>query len=138
MWRDKIKDVDLILITLQAFIPTLQNATKNQNIKDTSMENLYIIVNKTVDQYKFSNISINATSVSEITGIPRATCIRKLEMLLKLGVLMQEAKTKRYYVKQLTSKRTNKILTKDNALFTIKNFSECSAIILNAITATKR
>ena len=138
MWKDKIKDVDLILITLQAIIPTLQYADKNQNIKDAGLENLYMIMDKTGDQYKFSNTSISATSVSEITGIPRATCIRKLEMLMKLGVLMQEAKTKRYYVNQLTLKKTNKILTKDNTLFTIENFSECSAIILNAITATKR
>ena len=47
MWLDKIKDIDFILITLQAVIPALQYADKNQNIKDSSLENLYKIIGKT-------------------------------------------------------------------------------------------
>ena len=133
MWQDKIKDIDLILITLQAVIPTLQYADKNQNIKDSSLENLYKIIGKTNNQYKFSDTAVSAASISEVTGIPRATCIRKLETLVKLGMLVRETKTKRYFINQLTSKRTNTILTKENVLFTIENFSEYLAIILNSI-----
>ena len=133
MWQDKIKDIDLILITLQAVIPTLQYADKNQNIKDLSLENLYKIVGKANNQYKFSDTAVSAASISEVTGIPRATCIRKLETLVKLGMLVRETKTKRYFINQLTSKRTNTILTKENVLFTIENFSEYLAIILNSI-----
>ena len=133
MWQDKIKDIDLILITLQAVIPALQYADKNQNIKDSSLENLYKIIGKTNNQYKFSDTAVSAASISEVTGIPRATCIRKLETLVKLGMLVRETKTKRYFINQLTSKRTNTILTKENVLFTIENFSEYLAIILNSI-----
>ena len=133
MWQDKIKDIDLILITLQAVIPTLQYADKNQNIKDLSLDNLYRIIGKANNQYKFSDTAVSAASISEVTGIPRATCIRKLETLVKLGMLVRETKTKRYFINRLTSKRTNTILTKENVLFTIENFSEYLAIILNSI-----
>ena len=133
MWQDKIKDIDFILIALQAVIPTLQYASKNQNIKDLSLENLSKIVGKSNNQYKFSDTAVSTASISEVTGIPRATCIRKLETLVKLGMLVRETKTKRYFINQLTSKRTNTILTKENVLFTIENFSEYLAIILNSI-----
>ena len=133
MWQDKIKDIDFILIALQAVIPTLQYADKNQNIKDLSLENLYKIIGKTNNQYKFSDTAVSAASISEVTGIPRATCIRKLETLVKLRMLVRETKTKRYFINQLTSSRTNTILTKENVLFTIENFSEYLAIIFNSI-----
>ena len=133
MWQDKVKDIDLILIALQAVIPTLQYADRNQNIKDVGLNNLHAIIGKTNDQYKFSDTAVSASSISEVTGIPRATCIRKLEQLVKLGMLVREIKTKRYFVNQLTSKRTNTILTKENVNFTIQNFSEYLVIILNSI-----
>ena len=138
MWQDRVKDIDLILITLQAVIPTLQYAEKNQNIKDLGLDNLYKVIGKTNNQYKFSDTAVSAASISEVTGIPRATCIRKLELLVKLGMLIRETKTKRYFVNQLTSKRTNSILTKENVLFTIENFSEYLVIILNSIQHNQR
>ena len=47
-------------------------------------------------------------------------------------MLVRETKTKRYFINQITSKRTNAILTKENVLFTIENFSKYLIIILNA------
>ena len=138
MWQDKIKDIDLILIALQAVIPTLQYADRNQNIKDVGLNNLHAIIGKTNNQYKFSDAAVSAASISEVTGIPRATCIRKLEVLVKLGMLVREIKTKRYFVNQITSKRTNTILTKENVHFTIQNFSEYLSIILNSINRAKK
>ena len=133
MWQDKIKDIDLVLITLQAVIPTLQYLDKNQNMKDLGLDKIHTIIGKTNDLYKTSDTSISAASVSEVTGIPRATCIRKLEMLVKLGMLIRETKTKRYYVSQITSGRTKNILTKENVLFSIENFSEYLSIIINSL-----
>ena len=131
MWQDKIKDIDLILIALQAVIPTLQYADKNQNIKDVGLDNLYAIIGKTSDQYKFSDTAVSAASISEVTGIPRATCIRKLEKLIRLGFLLREAKTKRFYINQNISDRTKNIITKENIGYTVEIFSEYLAIILN-------
>ena len=99
---------------------------------------MHAIIGKTNDQYKFSDTAVSAASISEVTGIPRATCIRKLEVLVKLGMLVREIKTKRYFVNQITSKRTNTILTKENVHFTIQNFSEYLSIILNSINRTKK
>ena len=42
------------------------------------------------------NGDISATSISDITGIPRATCIRKLEKFVKMKVLQKNLKSKRY------------------------------------------
>ena len=43
-----------------------------------------------------TNSDISATSVADITGIPRATCIRKLDKFVKMKVLQKNNKTKRY------------------------------------------
>ena len=60
------------------------------------------------------------------------------DLMLGLSELrLREAKTKRYFVNQLTSKRTNLILTKENIRFTIENFTEYLVVILNAIIVNK-
>ncbi len=133
MWRNKVKDVDLILITLQALIPALQYVDKSLNIKNISIENFYTIIGKTNENYKISDAAVSASSIAEITGIPRATCIRKLEKLTELGVLVQDKKTKRYYLNQLTTDRTKNIITQENILHSIKIFSDFLVIVMNAL-----
>tara|TARA_Y100000590_G_scaffold42628_2_gene45408 strand:+ start:27 stop:1061 length:1035 start_codon:yes stop_codon:yes gene_type:complete len=132
MWQNKIKDIDLVLISLQALIPTLQCADKN--IKIQGLENTYKFIGHTDENYKLSSASISAASISQVTGIPRATCIRKLEKLVVLGMLVREEKTKRYYVNRQAAGRTKHIITKENINFTIKTFSEYLSIIINAIS----
>ena len=132
MWQNKIKDIDLILITLQALIPALQYADKDKNVKTMGLENLHRIVGKTNGKYGFSNVAVSASSVSEITGIPRATCIRKLHTLVKLEVLQREHKTKRFFINQSLNEKNN-IITKDNVNTTVTIFSEYFSIIINAL-----
>ena len=132
MWRNKIKDIDLVLIALQALIPTLQFTDKN--IKLQGLENTYKYIGHTSDLTKLKMISVSAASISEITGIPRATCIRKLEKLVLLGVLIREEKSKRYYINRQVSARTKNIMTKENIDFTIRNYSNYISIMINAIT----
>ena len=134
MWQNKIKDLDLVLITLQALIPTLQNIEKNKIYSDVKLENIYLLVGKVSENESSKLPSIGATSVAEVTGIPRATCIRKLGKLIKLGLLVKETKTKRYYVNQSTSLRTKHIITKDAVTSTIDIFGEYLSIIINALT----
>ena len=50
----------------------------------------------------FSDASISATSISEVTGISRATCIRKLENLVKLKFILKDKISKRYYLSSLS------------------------------------
>ena len=133
-WQIKLKDNDLLLIALQSIIPTLQYIDKNATNIDS--ENVFKIIGQ-VDKNKCANCSISATSVSEVTGIPRATCIRKLDKLVFLGFLSRENKTKRYSVNQSADGRTKNILSKENVTFTIKNFSDYIAIILNSLIQNK-
>ena len=133
MWQSKIKDMDLILIALQAVLRALSYAEKKQNIKDIGLENLYLIVGKTNSEYKNSDAGISASSISQVTGIPRPTCIRKLNILVNYGTLIRDESTKQYYLNHLAENRTRNILTKENVLNTVNIFSEYLSIILNAM-----
>ena len=90
-WQDKLKDLEMLLIGMQVLILTLNTIKRNYNNFSHFSEN----------QKNFKNLSdfnsdISATSISDITGIPRATCIRKLDKFVKMKVLQKNNKTKRY------------------------------------------
>ena len=116
MWQTKISDIDLIFIAMQALIPTLK-----YNYKNIDNEN------------EMPDSSISASSISEISGMPRPTCIRKLEKLVKLGLLVREVKTKRYYVNQLTADRPKHITKKENIVLTIQAFSNFLSILISTL-----
>ena len=69
-WQLKLKDNDLLLISLQAVIPTLKFIDKN--VGEINSDNVFKIIGQ-VDKNECKTCSISATSVAEITGIPRAT-----------------------------------------------------------------
>lgn len=135
MWQNKLKDNDLLLIIIQTIIPTLQNA--NKKVKRLDVENLFKIIGK-VDQNCPSSSGIAASSIADVIGMPRATCIRKLEKLVTLGFLIREKKTKRYIISQNIDDRTHNILTKENVGHTIEIFSEFISIILNSLAYNRR
>ena len=134
-WQQKLNDNDLLLIVLQATLPTLKYIDKN--MKEINLENVFKVIGQ-VKKNDCKNCSISATSVSEVTGIPRATSIRKLDKLVSYGFLTREPKSKRYSVNQSMDDRTKNILSKDNVDFTIKTFSEYIAIILNSLMHNKK
>ena len=133
-WQLKLKDNDLLLIVLQATLPTLKYIDKN--MPEINLDNVFKMIGQ-VNKNECKNCSISATSVAEVTGIPRATSIRKLEKLVSYGFLTREEKTKRYSVNQSIDARTKNILSKENVGFTIKTFSEYIAIILNSLMHRK-
>ena len=129
LWKTKLKDSELILVIIQCIIPTLQREDKNS--EHLNEENIFKIIGKINEEDNSVDVSVSATSISEVTGIPRATCIRKLEKLIRLGFLLRETKTKRFYINQNISDRTKNIITKENIGYTVEIFSEYLAIILN-------
>jgi len=133
-WQIKFKDNDLLLIALQATIPTLHYMDKN--MPPVNIEDIFKVIGQ-VNKNDCSNCAISATSVSEVTGIPRATAIRKLDKLVSLGFLVREIKTKRYTINQSIDGRTKNIMHKDNINFTIKTFSDYITIILNRLIQNK-
>ena len=136
MWQLKLKDNELILIALQSTIPTLQYIDKN--VGHINLENVYKIIGHINKKDEENNCSVGATSVSDVTGIPRATCIRKLEKLVNLGFLIHRDKNKRYVVNQISDGSTKNIMKKENVSDTIKTFSEYIAIILNSLIHNKQ
>ena len=133
MWKKKFKDIDIILIALQAIVPVSQYMYNTENNKDRNLDNMLNSIEKIRRQDNLSLKGLSATSISEITGIPRATCIRKLEKLTLLGFLLREPKTKRFFLNQNKSDKTKNIITKDNINFTVEIFSKFITIILNSL-----
>ena len=135
LWQLKLKDNDLLLIALQTTIPTLQYINNNMGIK--KIDHVFKAIGKFDEKDKSQNCSVSATSVCEVTGIPRATCTRKLEKLVNLGFLTRGIKTKRYLMNKMLDRKTKGILSRDSFSFTIKNFSEYVAIIINSLIHNK-
>tara|TARA_B110000902_G_C14248701_1_gene565265 strand:+ start:821 stop:1789 length:969 start_codon:yes stop_codon:yes gene_type:complete len=125
LWTLQIKDRELILIFLQ-FISMFVLRAKNKNI---SHKNLYTDPNLIKN---FDDISISATSISEVTGIPRATCIRKLKALIKLKMISQNQISKQYYI--IPTVVTKNIITKIMTEKVSKIFSEFYFICIRALS----
>ena len=135
-WQKKLKDNDLLLIILQTIIPTIKNSAQNNN--NINLENIFKIIGKANYEKNFSNSSVSATIVSEITGIPRATCVRKLNKLVDLGFLLRESSTKRFYINQNVGARTKNVITSENIKYTIDIYSKFLAIILTSLLHNKK
>ena len=91
-WHEKLKDLEMLLIGLQVIIQTL-NYLKRKSSDFSSLLNP-----KNLKNLSTKNANISATSIADITGIPRATCIRKLDKFVKMKILFKDEKTKRYYL----------------------------------------
>ena len=100
--------------------------------KNLEIENIFKVIGH-ADKKCLDQIAISAASISEITEIPRATCIRKLNKLVLLGFLIRDTNTKRYYVNQNISDRTSNVLTKKNVDMSIGIYSEFLSIIINSL-----
>ena len=79
-------------ITLLCALNTTSHIKKN-NEGSNKIFNSKSILNET--NYKYNSCGLSATSISEITKIPRTTVIRKLASAEKLGFLTKD-KFKRY------------------------------------------
>tara|TARA_Y100001970_G_C14059358_1_gene763349 strand:+ start:75 stop:1040 length:966 start_codon:yes stop_codon:yes gene_type:complete len=90
-WQDKLKDLEMLLIGVQVLILTLNSLKRNYNDFSSIFDN-----EKNLKNLSEHHADISATSISDITGIPRATCIRKLDKFVKMKVLQKNIKSKRY------------------------------------------
>ena len=91
-WHSKLNDLEMLLIGLQTIIQTL-------NYLNRKSENGVSIQNRLQKGVDVKEANISATSVSEVTGIPRATCIRKLDKFVRMKVLEKDTTSKRYSLK---------------------------------------
>jgi len=135
-WQEQFKDLEMLLIGLQTLIQTvryLKTTGKFQTFDSFTISK----ISKGTAFPDIKNANISATSISEVTGIPRANCIRKLEKFIKMKVIEKDQVTKRYYlipdqlsVKPLSSS-TNTL--GDGIKYALSIFSEFSSTILRSL-----
>ena len=105
-WRSEVKDLETYSIGLIVMI----NATENEKmrIKDFNMKSFQRSVQGIDDR------GVNAMSLSEITGIPRPTVVRKLKYLIKNNYLtINEKKLVSVDIKGTTLKRSKDLQDKN-------------------------
>jgi hypothetical protein len=78
-WRDNITDLETLTMGLVVLLNTLGN--KSFKAKDLNRKN-WIKISQGAD-----DVGVNVMSLSEITGIPRITVIRKIKKLVKDNIL---------------------------------------------------
>ena len=126
LWSKQFNDLELVLIFLH--VAHLFSAKeKKKNLSH------YKIYNEPSALKEFISASISATSVSEVTGIPRATCIRKLETLVKLKVIVQDNNSRRYYF--IPGDLTDNLVSRKITKKVVKIFSNFFFICIRAINS---
>jgi len=120
-WNKQFNDLELILIFLQV---------ANLFMLKAKEKNLYNNPNLIKN---FETTSISATFISEITKIPRATCVRKLEILIKLKLISQDKISKRYYI--IPDAISESLVSKELTKLVVILFSKFFFICIKAVNA---
>jgi len=128
MWQKELNDLELILIAIQCVIQTNLNFSR----KNSSYEEHFVSRPVSIKLKEEKDLSVSATSIAEVTGVPRATCIRKLEKLNKMKLIKKDFQTKRYYV-DLKNLNTSNLNSKKITENTIEMFSEFYLTVLKAL-----
>ena len=94
LWKTQMQDLEITMIYMH--IATYLASRVSDVVSHEEVFSTPDIINRPME--KNLNVSLSATSLSEITGVPRATCIRKLNQMVGQKILTQDGKTKRYYI----------------------------------------
>ena len=111
-WRDEIKDLEILAIGMVVLI----NAVKNKEF----------VPKKSMRSYQKSLMGsdargVNAMSISEITGIPRPTVVRKLKYLIDKKYLhINEKKLITFDAKDSAFQKTSKMVNQN--MLSLSNF----------------
>ncbi|WP_440676438.1 MarR family transcriptional regulator [Candidatus Pelagibacter sp. HIMB1593] len=121
-WRKETKDLETLCVAL--LIISNASSSKNFIIQDIDIE-------KWRKRISYADtVGLNSMSISEITGIPRPTVVRKVNFLIKRGFAKMDQK------KLISLKIDEKIFSKTQKIQeqTIKEISELIYKILNKAT----
>ena len=130
-WKTDTKTLDLETICIGLII--LVNTVQNKSFKKKDLERVKYLK----EVQKTDQIGMNAFSIADITGIPRATVVRKLEFLLenkfikidknKLYSFSVNTKSKQFKViKKLQDKNMNSL-----SIFLYKVFNQINLVNAN-------
>ena len=114
-WQSYMKDLEKVLIINTIVLNSTSNHIKRLKGEESYLEKWRKDVQKT------NIVGINAMSISDITGIPRPTVVRKLKFLVKNKYVSIDKK-KLYYIK--LSKKKFKEVTKvqDETIISLSDF----------------
>jgi DNA-binding transcriptional ArsR family regulator len=120
-WRNNVADLETLAIGLEVLLNTIDN--KSFIVKDLNRKKYFKLSQGSDD------VGVNAMSLSDITGIPRPTVVRKLKYLIKNNFLHINEK------KLITMNITGTTLKKTNALqdLNMKNLSNFLYRVFNQI-----
>jgi hypothetical protein len=90
IWKSKIKDLEIVHIIIE-----IVSALTSKNKENFSIEDFY---NNSNTIFRFENMNISATTIADITGIPRSTCMRKLNQIAKQKMIKQDQNTNKYII----------------------------------------
>ena len=120
-WRNNVTDLETLAIGLVVLLNTIDN--KNFRAKDLNRKKYFKLSQGSDD------IGVNAMSLSDITGIPRPTVVRKLKYLIKNNFLhINEKKLITLNITGATLKKTNELQD-----LNIKNLSNFLYRVFNQI-----
>jgi len=101
-WRNNVTDLETLAIGLVVLLNTIDN--KSFRAKDLNRKKYFKLSQGSDD------IGVNAMSLSDITGIPRPTVVRKLKYLIKNNFLhINEKKLITLNITGTTLKKTNEL-----------------------------
>ena len=127
-WQEKLKDLEMLLIGLQTQIQTINYLSKH-----TSGDFNVFFQNKIPRHINIKDANISATSISEVTGIPRPTCIRKLDRFVKMKFLEKDKTSKRYYLLLGHLNSNPSVPALEGMKKTLHIFSNFSSIVLKGL-----
>ena len=129
LWKEKLGDLEMVLILMQ--IVSLLASRVNEEVSHEKLFSEPTIVLK--PNLNNLNVSVSATSLSDITGISRATCIRKLNHMVHQKLVTQDKNSKRYYIIPEALNKT--LISKDLTEEVTGLFSEFYFIIIKALNS---
>ena len=129
MWKKQFSDLEVALIFLQFAILLSSKIDPKKKTSHTNLFTTPTIITIPITE----KVSVSATSVSDITGIPRATCIRKLNLMTKQKILEQDLKNKRYYI--IPEAFNNNLVSKELTEQASQIFSEFYFVSIKALNS---
>ena len=124
-WKDYFNDINEFYIMGTCWINQVYNTQNKLNLTDTTskiLDNVHAFVTQN------SGTGLNAMSISEMTGLPRATVIRKNKNLIKKNLLHLD--DNKHYVVPYSFAKATQPLVKDTKF---KNKAVMIAKLLNLI-----
>jgi len=123
-WRNNVADLETLAIGLVVLLNTVGN--KSFKVKDLNRKNWTELAQGSDD------VGVNAMSISDITGIPRPTVVRKIKILIEDNFLhINEKKLITLNIKGSTLKKFTNLQNKN-----MKNLSNFLYRIFNQIKIT--